>query len=483
MSDSNSLLTILVVEDNPADLFVLEGLLWKTRLQIGAILKTRSYAETVVLLREQKPNLILLDLSLTDSSGMESFLHINQLAPTIPIIVLTGLIDTDMALETMARGAQDYLVKGEFDEKLLAKSIKYSIERKKNLENIRVSRELYSSLFYNNPMAIYIWDIDTQKILEVNGIAEKEYGYTKAEFLERTLWDLRPKDSYAELKRTLENYHQGQYNRASRIWKHHNRKGETVFMEISTHPIDYNGKLAMMSIANNVTSRITLERKLEEERVLKQKEIAEAVIVTQEKERHDISRELHDNVNQQLTVAMMYIASAEKKQGGSELLKQSASYILNAIEEIRSLTKNLVTPLIKDFGLVKAIESILDDVGAVKEMKMEFTADSFDEDDIEYDFKLSVFRIIQEQVNNILKHADAYEVTIRLSRTPSHIQLSITDDGIGFDLMRQKKGIGLYNITTRVELFNGEIRIDTAPNEGCAMHIQFPLSEGILLKR
>ncbi|MBL7759776.1 MAG: response regulator [Sediminibacterium sp.] len=483
MSDSNNLLNILVVEDNPADLFVLEALLWKTRLQIGNILKTTSYAETVVLLNEQKPNLILLDLSLTDSSGIESFLHINQLAPTIPIIVLTGLVDTEMALETMARGAQDYLVKGEFDEKLLAKSIKYSIERKKNLENIRVSRELYSSLFYNNPMAIYIWDMDTLQILEVNGVAEKEYGYSKAEFLVRTLWDLRPQESHAELKRTLENYRQGQFNRASRIWKHHNRKGETIFMEISTHPIDYNGKQAMMSIAHNVTSRITLERKLEEERVMKQKEIAEAVIVTQEKERHDISRELHDNVNQQLTVAMMYIASAEKKQGSSDLLKQSANYVLNAIEEIRSLTKSLVTPLIKDFGLVKAIESILEDVGAVKEMKMEFTADNFYEDDIEYDFKLSIFRIIQEQVNNILKHADAYEVNIRLSRTSGHIQLSITDDGIGFDLMQQKKGIGLYNITTRVELFNGEIRIDTAPNKGCAMHIQFPLSEGILLKR
>jgi CheY-like chemotaxis protein len=135
MPNDSNLLTILVVEDNPADLFVLEGLLWKTRLHFNTLLRAVSFAETVKILAEHKPDLILLDLSLTDSVGIDSFNHINQIASDVPIIVLTGLVDMDMALETMARGAQDYLVKGEFEEKLLAKSIQYSIERKKNLEN------------------------------------------------------------------------------------------------------------------------------------------------------------------------------------------------------------------------------------------------------------------------------------------------------------------------------------------------------------
>lgn len=486
MPDPNPLISILVVEDNPADLFVLEGLLWKTRLPISAILRSASFAETVVLLQTETPHLIFLDLSLTDSAGLELFSHINQLAPAIPIIVLTGLVDMDMALETMARGAQDYLVKGEFDEKLLAKSIKYSIERKKNLENIRVSREQYSSLFYNNPMAIYIWDIETHQVLEVNEVAEKEYGYAKADFLIKSVWDLHASGEHKELKQFLENLPASDITKyLSFVWKQVTASGEIVFMEVSSHQISYMGKAAMMSIANNVTARIALEQKLEDERVLKQKEIVEAVILTQEKERHDISRELHDNVNQQLTAAMMYIASAEKKQqGGSDLLKQSTTFIINAIEEIRSLTKSLVTPLIKDFGLVKAIESILDDVSAVKEeMAMHFSAEHFFEEDIQYDFKLSVFRIVQEQVNNVLKHSEANQLRIELERNENFIHLLVSDNGIGFDIRKQKKGIGIYNITGRVELFNGTMSILTAPGEGCTFDISFPVTDSILIKR
>ncbi|MFO5234600.1 response regulator, partial [Salmonella enterica subsp. enterica serovar 1,4,[5],12:i:-] len=122
-----------IVEDNPADLFVLEGLLWKTWLPIDTIWKASSGTEAVLQLQKHKPSLILLDLSLTDSTGIDSYKSIQHLALDIPILVLTGLADMDMALETMSLGAQDYLVKGEFDEKLLAKSIQYSIERKKNL--------------------------------------------------------------------------------------------------------------------------------------------------------------------------------------------------------------------------------------------------------------------------------------------------------------------------------------------------------------
>lgn len=477
MADATALLQILVVEDNPADLFVLEGLLWKTRLPIDKIFKATSNAAAVALLEKEKPNLILLDLSLTDSTGLDSFNKINRAASALPIIVLTGLADMEMALETMANGAQDYLVKGEFDEKLLSKSIQYSIERKKNAEIMRLSQERYRSLFFYNPMAIFIWDLQTHRILEVNAMAEKEYGYTRDEFLALTIWELRTPAAYGRLKKFIQKISETAEMKSGGTWEHITKTGKQVFMDISSHRLQYNGRDAVMAIANNVSEKLVLEKKLEEERQVKQKEITEAVIHTQEKERHDISKELHDNVNQQLTVAMMYIASAEKKQlGGSELLKQSAEFILHAIEEIRRLSKGLVTPLIKDFGLIKAIDSVLDDVMAVKDMRIEFISDTFIEEDIQYDFKLSIFRIVQEQVNNVLKHSQAEYLKIELGRNIHSIYLSITDQGIGFDLSVQKKGIGLYNITSRVELFNGSISIHTAPTSGCAMHISFPLS-------
>ena len=98
MPETNALLRILVVEDNPADQVVLEGLLWKTRLPISQIFRASTNAEADTLLKKEKPSLILLDLSLPDSVGIDSFKHINSVATAIPIIVLTGLSDSETAL-------------------------------------------------------------------------------------------------------------------------------------------------------------------------------------------------------------------------------------------------------------------------------------------------------------------------------------------------------------------------------------------------
>jgi signal transduction histidine kinase len=192
----------------------------------------------------------------------------------------------------------------------------------------------------------------------------------------------------------------------SGIWEFVLKNGDLAVVDISSHKIDYKGRPAVLAIHNNITEKVRLEEKLAEEKLLKQKEITEAMIQVQEKERYEISTELHDNVNQQLTVAMMYIASAQQKHpDDAEVLKQSSGFILNAIEEIRKLSQTLVSPMIKHFGLSKAVEGLLDDISAVNTLQIELTADSFFEDDIKYDFKLSVFRIVQEQMNNIIKHA------------------------------------------------------------------------------
>ena len=255
-----------------------------------------------------------------------------------------------------------------------------------------------------------------------------------------------------------------------------------MILDISSQKILYKGKQAILAIHNNITERVRLEEKLEEEKLLKQKEINEAMIQVQEKERYEISTELHDNVNQQLTVAMMYIASAQQKlPDEANLLKQSSGFILNAIEEIRKLSQTLVTPLIKHFGLSKAIEGLLDDIAAVNTLQVDLTADQFFEDDIKYEFKLSIFRIVQEQMNNIIKHAKATEVNIELKRDEKKISLQIQDNGIGFDINQQRKGIGIYNIISRSELYNGIVNIQTGAGEGCKLSIGFPLDHNILM--
>lgn len=468
-------LSILIVEDNPGDLYLLEENLALTRLTIGRVYKARSVAEAINILGEFYINMILLDLSLPDSTGFDSFVHISEYAAGIPIIVLTGLADMDLALETMANGAQDYLLKGEYDERLLYKSIQYSVERNRILESLRESSESYRNLFFNNPLPIIIWDLQQFQVLEVNEAAQNQYGYNREEFLSKTIIELGHESEYTRLLETARIFRDTDLMKETALWTHLNKAGDNMIMDISSHKIEYKGNLAILAIQNDITETILLQEKLEQEKLLKQKELNEAIIKVQEKERYEISTELHDNVNQQLTVAMMYIASAQQQMGTeSELLKQSQTFVLNAIEEIRKLSQILVTPLIKHFGLSKAIEGLLDDVNAVNDFQIDYRCETFYEDDIAYEFKLNIFRIVQEQMKNIIKYSKADDVSFVLARNDTHILLTIADNGVGFDTQMPRKGIGLHNIASRTDVYNGTLEIESSPGNGCSMKIRFP---------
>lgn len=481
ITENTQFLSVLIVEDNPGDLFLLEQTLRLTKLPFRFVYKAGSAAEAIDILQSQEVSVVLLDLSLPDSSGFNSYSQVNEYASAIPIIVLTGLSDTELALETMGSGAQDYLIKGEFDERLLTKSIQYSIERNRIRLSLVESNESYRNLFFNNPLPIFIWDINTTEILELNDVATREYGYTRDELLKMSVLDIRDEKFHGELKEFANSFRLSGDTRRTAIWEHKTKSGETLILDISSHKIDYKGRAAVLAIHNNITERVRLEEKLEEERQLKQKEINEAMIRVQERERYEISTELHDNVNQQLTVAMMYIASAEQKfKDDSGVLKQSSGFILNAIEEIRKLSQSLVTPLIKHFGLSKAIDSLLEDVSAVNTLQADLTADAFYEEDIKYDFKLSIFRIVQEQVNNIIKHAKATQINVELARNNHEILLRISDNGVGFDVNQQRKGIGLYNISSRADVYNGVVNIASVAGSGTTLSIRYPLQKEML---
>src|SRR6188474_44332 len=139
----NSPLNILMVEDNTGDQFLLSELLSASDLTIKSLVSAIRLDDALHQLK--KPiDIILLDLSLPDSSGIETFNAINRLFGKTPVVILSGLTDTRLALDAIALGAQDYLIKGDFDEKLLSKTIRYSIERKRNMEELQASNERYN---------------------------------------------------------------------------------------------------------------------------------------------------------------------------------------------------------------------------------------------------------------------------------------------------------------------------------------------------
>ena len=134
-------LHVLVVDDNPGDQFLISDLLGETYLQISAIEKAVSVKDAITLLQQKPVDIVLLDLSVSDSQGIDTFLQVNKYAENIPVVILSGLSDLNTATDAISLGAQDFLMKGEFNEKLLEKKILYSIERKKTLNEIRFRKE------------------------------------------------------------------------------------------------------------------------------------------------------------------------------------------------------------------------------------------------------------------------------------------------------------------------------------------------------
>ena len=234
------------------------------------------------------------------------------------------------------------------------------------------------------------------------------------------------------------------------------------------------------AIARDISERKKAEKnlKLMEQKILTQKiegqkKITRAIIQAQEKERNHLGQELHDNINQILAATKLHLDIAGRD---NPALKHIVTYpielISSAIGEIKQLSARHVTPT-KNINLKELVTKIVNEFGENTSVKMDFifNVNQKIKDD---NLKLNVYRIIQEQLNNIHKHADARHVSIVIESSDLFLHLQVTDDGNGFDMKKKRKGIGISNIMNRVESFNGSMKIKTSPGQGCRTDIYIP---------
>lgn len=477
MSGDLQPLRILVVEDNPGDLFLLQEYLRSSDLDISEVIHAERLKEAREILDSRAVDLIFLDLSLPDSYGLETYTGLQNYAQRVPVILLTGLTDKNIAPQALVMGAQDYLIKGDFDQKLLSRAIRYSLERMRNLQYLRESEERYRELFNNNPMPMWVFDSRNFHFLEANTAAVGHYGYTREEFLAKTVADIRLNGDTLELRSEVESVRGRRDGIRMGIRRHVKKSGEVIIVEMVWHQISYRNEPAILALAGDVTEKIRLEEELNEQRLSRQKQITEAVIFAQEKERTEIGKELHDNVNQILGASNLYINTAmTDEEMRQELLERSTELISSAINEIRKISKSLITPGLREIGLIESIEVIINDLKVSRELlAVGLDLQNISEDQIEDRRKLAIFRIVQEQLNNIIKHAKASRVLVRLSREGDRIVVTIEDNGVGFEAGQQRKGVGITNIISRAELFNGDVEIQSAPGEGCRLTVSLPI--------
>jgi len=219
-----------------------------------------------------------------------------------------------------------------------------------------------------------------------------------------------------------------------------------------------------------------LEEQLKQEIILKENQIAEAAEDAKGTVRSDIGKELHDNVNQLLAASRMYLEMARRGGGNVKMyLSRSSEYTSMAIEAIRKLTRGLTNDPIKDLGLCESIDNLVRDTMEAGAIKISFTRKKFNEDSVSDKFKLNVFRVIQEAVNNILRHARATRVNISLLQNKKSIILAVADNGVGFNTGKKQKGIGITNIKSRAAAYNGIADFVSQPGKGCVLTVTFTL--------
>jgi hypothetical protein len=170
---------ILLVEDNPGDVRLLQEFLWDVTSVKLQLKQAQELEEALNFLEKESFDVILLDLLLPDSEGLETFLKIHHQAPAIPIIVLTGFDDDTLATRAMQEGAQDYLVKGQVNGDLLVRSMRYAIERQRTEEALRQSEERFRVALKNSPIFVFNQD----KELRYTWVYNPSFGVTAEEIL------------------------------------------------------------------------------------------------------------------------------------------------------------------------------------------------------------------------------------------------------------------------------------------------------------
>ncbi|MGN6249393.1 MAG: PAS domain S-box protein [Ginsengibacter sp.] len=457
---------VLVIEDNPGDLLLIEDYLGE-QIEKPLIEVAKDFNEAKLLLEKgNRFDIILLDLTLPDKSGGELISEIIKISGDIPIIVLTGFTDMEFSIQSISLGVSDYLLKNDLNASSLYKSILYCLERKKRVTELMESEKRYSELFRLNPQPILIFDIDTFRFVQVNNAAVLLYGYSLEEFNKITVFELRSDEDNRRLRQSLkENLHNNQT--VQRKSKHFTKSGRMLDVEIQATFIVINNKKYRMVIITDVTEKNRVDQ-----------QITKAIIKTQENERYEIGAELHDNICQILasTHISLGVLSKSVDNRGLELFNQCRNYISLATQEIRNLSHRLAPAFFNDSTLEEAFNILLKNINIENKYEISVYFDpSIQKLNINHDLQLNLYRILQEQLRNILKYAKCKRIEIDLIQHNNYLKMRVSDDGIGFDLHAVKGGIGISNMRRRTELFEGKFELLSSPGEGCQLIISIPL--------
>lgn len=416
--------------------------------------------------------LLLADYRLNDINCDELIDKLNSSGVTPPFVVMTGMSDQKLIVEMMKLGAIDFIIKSiGFVETVLAvvdRAFEIILMRRaleQSIENIKESELKFRMFFENIQDIFFVCDIDG-KIIEVSPSIKNILGYDTYEvnkydlgsfFLHR--WE------YFKIRQRLKKNKTSELDAV--LLKH--KDGALKYLSVTCNIVDLGRRgLRVIGVARDVSEKRQMDVDL-------MKKVMEA----EENERKKIADDIHDDVGPILSVIKMYFElisnAGEDTQKRKNLLLKIQDMMDNSIQKIRTITNTLTPNVLDQYGISKAIESFVSRITYAKNIKFNINIPDLR---LEKALEVHLFRTSVELINNALKHADAQNISLTISKKDRSLYFSYSDDGKGFDLDEKLytgviKGNGLLSIINRTKMLSGNATMRSLPGKGFTVKIIF----------
>ena len=344
----------------------------------------------------------------------------------------------------------------------------------------------YRMLFERSPLPMWVVDTASLRFLAVNDAALRLYEYSREEFLAMTVNEIRRHEDDEAFRDFLGHAGDVHYG----VFRHVKKTGEPIDIDGVGHLVAWRGRPARLVQINDITERLrtqqTLERLNRELEVSHERlrALSRRLFEVQEEERKRLARDLHDDVGQALTALKIQLESIARP--GNELTARSrieeiVDTVQHTLERVRQLSLSLRPPQLDDLGLAAALRSHLDRQARVAGLHAHFEAEDAPHE-LAPDAETACFRVAQEAVNNVVRHARARNLWLRLFTAGGRLAISVRDDGLGFDLeaVRERSAgggsLGLLGMEERMALAGGSFELRSAPGQGTVLLATFPVA-------
>lgn len=481
-------LDILMLEDVASDAELVKFELRKAGIDF-AIRLVDTREGFLKELKTRVPQVILADYNLPSFDGLSALKLARKMCPEIPFIFVSGAIGEEVAVDTLKQGATDYVLKQRLAR--LGAAVERALEeagvrrqRHQAQELLRESEERFRTLFQTAGSFIAVANPEG-RLLEINPEAERVTGWQRQELLGRDFLELYiPEDYKQAVRADIAKVVAGQETRGLEVPIKLRDGSERQFIWNINRLLGKNGEvLGAIAVGQDITARKRAEEELKASEQ-KLRVLTSQILTAQEDERKRISRELHDELGQSLTVLKLGLRAAGRQLLEPPEIKEELGnmtlYLDEVIDKVRRLSRALSPSILEDLGLVPALKYLVNEFSRYYQIRHEFDLDDLDRL-FPKEAQIIIFRIFQESLTNIAKHAQATRVNLAIRRDDGPVLLEVEDDGLGFEVSQilgrcsTEKGLGLAALSERAKMLGGSLQIQSRQGQGTRITCTIPV--------